>query len=119
NVHSIVSDVRLFFFSSRRRHTRSTRDWSSDVCSSDLEPRQAAIGRKLGDREIDGAVLSFVCDSALQQPRDERDHRRHVLRGARKIGRASCRERVQIEEGGGSVKQKRGMKTEEAESKAI
>src|SRR5438105_4341260 len=26
----------LFFFSSRRRHTRSTRDWSSDVCSSDL-----------------------------------------------------------------------------------
>src|SRR2546421_9828504 len=29
--------VRLFFFfSSRRRHTRSDRDWSSDVCSSDL-----------------------------------------------------------------------------------
>src|SRR5438105_4342540 len=26
----------MFFFSSRRRHTRSTRDWSSDVCSSDL-----------------------------------------------------------------------------------
>src|SRR6266536_5305168 len=26
-----------FFFSSRRRHTRSTRDWSSDVCSSDLQ----------------------------------------------------------------------------------
>src|SRR5690349_24588368 len=27
-----------FFFSSRRRHTRSLRDWSSDVCSSDLGP---------------------------------------------------------------------------------
>src|SRR5699024_11861538 len=27
----------FFFFSSRRRHTRSKRDWSSDVCSSDLE----------------------------------------------------------------------------------
>src|SRR5207249_6013319 len=27
-----------FFFSSRRRHTRSKRDWSSDVCSSDLMP---------------------------------------------------------------------------------
>src|SRR2546429_3364286 len=27
---------RLFFFSSRRRHTRCSRDWSSDVCSSDL-----------------------------------------------------------------------------------
>src|SRR5690606_39278276 len=27
----------LFFFSSRRRHTRFSRDWSSDVCSSDLD----------------------------------------------------------------------------------
>src|SRR5699024_12062907 len=27
----------VFFFSSRRRHTSSKRDWSSDVCSSDLE----------------------------------------------------------------------------------
>src|SRR5690554_7011580 len=27
----------LFFFSSRRRHTRCGRDWSSDVCSSDLD----------------------------------------------------------------------------------
>src|SRR6266542_4530202 len=27
----------MFFFSSRRRHTRCYRDWSSDVCSSDLE----------------------------------------------------------------------------------
>src|SRR5256884_7014373 len=26
----------IFFFSSRRRHTRCSRDWSSDVCSSDL-----------------------------------------------------------------------------------
>src|SRR5207249_9055184 len=28
-----------FFFSSRRRHTRSKRDWSSDVCSSDLQKK--------------------------------------------------------------------------------
>src|SRR3712207_8952840 len=28
--------TRIFFFSSRRRHTRYWRDWSSDVCSSDL-----------------------------------------------------------------------------------
>src|SRR3712207_9007600 len=28
----------MFFFSSRRRHTRCWRDWSSDVCSSDLLP---------------------------------------------------------------------------------
>src|SRR5699024_12175394 len=31
-----LSVLYLFFFSSRRRHTRSKRDWSSDVCSSDL-----------------------------------------------------------------------------------
>src|SRR5207253_8609952 len=30
----------FFFFSSRRRHTRWPRDWSSDVCSSDLHHRQ-------------------------------------------------------------------------------
>src|SRR5690349_23960258 len=30
-------EVFFFFFSSRRRHTRSLRDWSSDVCSSDLK----------------------------------------------------------------------------------
>src|SRR5579885_2723103 len=33
-----VCDI-FFFFSSRRRHTRSKRDWSSDVCSSDLEAK--------------------------------------------------------------------------------
>src|SRR2546429_7710298 len=31
-----VSVLFFFFFSSRRRHTRCSRDWSSDVCSSDL-----------------------------------------------------------------------------------
>src|SRR5690349_22292932 len=35
----------FFFFSSRRRHTRSLRDWSSDVCSSDLlAVRQSFFG---------------------------------------------------------------------------
>src|SRR6266496_3748394 len=39
-----------FFFSSRRRHTRSLRDWSSDVCSSDLdqEHRRAVVDLILG-----------------------------------------------------------------------
>ena len=32
--------VFFFFFSSRRRHTRLVRDWSSDVCSSDLGTRR-------------------------------------------------------------------------------
>src|SRR3712207_8608702 len=35
----------LFFFSSRRRHTRYWRDWSSDVCSSDLERRLDDLAR--------------------------------------------------------------------------
>src|SRR6266480_6028906 len=33
----------FFFFSSRRRHTRLTCDWSSDVCSSDLKPTAGEV----------------------------------------------------------------------------
>src|SRR5438067_1819254 len=40
--------VSNFFFSSRRRHTRSKRDWSSDVCSSDL--RSKGSGTRLHHR---------------------------------------------------------------------
>src|SRR5579872_6504803 len=45
----MLSLMVFFFFSSRRRHTRCGRDWSSDVCSSDLPPSpgdrlQAAAG---------------------------------------------------------------------------
>src|SRR3989442_898296 len=48
---SIKRIVSLFFFSSRRRHTRCGRDWSSDVCSSDLY---------LGEvEEFDAAVLDL------------------------------------------------------------
>src|SRR5215203_2516232 len=45
----------VFFFSSRRRHTRYWRDWSSDVCSSDLAERtfgyssDAAVGREMAE----------------------------------------------------------------------
>src|SRR5699024_11532942 len=58
--------ARYFFFSSRRRHTRSKRDWSSDVCSSDLHRAQrlrlaAAVGLLVVgvlDREVaDGHVV--------------------------------------------------------------
>src|ERR1041385_2795199 len=37
----------VFFFSSRRRHTRCSRDWSSDVCSSDLLSTNAVIAKRL------------------------------------------------------------------------
>src|SRR5260221_10829455 len=39
-----VTTASFFFFSSRRRHTRSLCDWSSDVCSSDLDARQPNVG---------------------------------------------------------------------------
>src|SRR6266511_5799622 len=46
----------LFFFASRRRHTRFSRDWSSDVCSSDLDI--TVTGRVRGDvRAPDGRVV--------------------------------------------------------------
>src|SRR5699024_2275177 len=50
-----------FFFSSRRRHTRSKRDWSSDVCSSDLSLLRAKIckllARQLGHENEDEFFL--------------------------------------------------------------
>src|SRR5699024_6655047 len=52
----------IFFFSSRRRHTRSKRDWSSDVCSSDLFYRQG-----LGQGKV------------LVNLKDELDHLKNYL----------------------------------------
>src|SRR5262249_59745327 len=88
---SMYSFMFLFFFSSRRRHTRLVSDWSSDVCSSDLRvfhaggarPGQLASGRgqcceRAGTRRGPGR--------AGGQGGGQR-HRRE-------IGRASCRERV-------------------------
>src|SRR2546422_7512468 len=48
----------LFFFSSRRRHTRCSRDWSSDVCSSDLAPSGGFF--PAGKNPPDGAILNYV-----------------------------------------------------------
>src|SRR5690606_39299295 len=41
---AVVCYLFFFFFSSRRRHTRFSRDWSSDVCSSDLPDRRVLRG---------------------------------------------------------------------------
>src|SRR5438105_2770895 len=52
----------IFFFSSRRRHTRSTRDWSSDVCSSDLAKAHAIWSYDGGVFfETDGSLPNSVC----------------------------------------------------------
>src|SRR5690606_36419355 len=47
----------FFFFSSRRRHTRFSRDWSSDVCSSDLEQRWRLQAPATLERLADGRLL--------------------------------------------------------------
>src|SRR3712207_6753981 len=53
--------MRCFFFSSRRRHTRYWRDWSSDVCSSDLfEDRFPGSGEGSSRRAGGGVVIAPV-----------------------------------------------------------
>src|SRR2546421_2862773 len=85
----------FFFFSSRRRHTRSDRDWSSDVCSSDLRRRQPARphardGSAFHPRlRRDGGPRLALPDREPLGPLS-------LSRGLSgdEIGRASCRERV-------------------------
>src|SRR5690606_26946557 len=57
--------VLFFFFSSRRRHTRFSRDWSSDVCSSDL-PEIRLRGLAVHTDEHDVQVLVHRLDSPGQ-----------------------------------------------------
>src|SRR5688500_20185033 len=78
----------MFFFSSRRRHTRLQGDWSSDVCSSDLSKTRKWLFSKpflLGFHQarISGA---FKDDDALEDA--------IRLFFLHEIGRASCRERA-------------------------
>src|SRR5690606_39879550 len=57
---------KIFFFSSRRRHTRFSRDWSSDVCSSDL-PHQR-IKERLTDLLFDPHSLCRIEGSGMHFP---------------------------------------------------
>src|SRR2546422_9974112 len=63
----------FFFFSSRRRHTRCSRDWSSDVCSSDLLHRR--IKSNVQHQRQAAAVPGG------HEPEDERADRAHRQRG--------------------------------------
>src|SRR2546422_896800 len=66
-----ISDV-FFFFSSRRRHTRCSRDWSSDVCSSDLFAAiwpvfirrrvQEHVRHSMAARALEGLCVLLVAD---------------------------------------------------------
>src|SRR5256886_5983848 len=51
----VETPASIFFFSSRRRHTRFDCDWSSDVCSSDLSPKSPSPAhRRLDGRQHAG-----------------------------------------------------------------
>src|SRR5256884_638044 len=50
----------FFFFSSRRRHTRCSRDWSSDVCSSDLAQAEAQILSEILNPIYSAGVAAFL-----------------------------------------------------------
>src|SRR3989449_10240764 len=53
----------FFFFSSRRRHTRCSRDWSSDVCSSDLLSAEFLMGRALANNLINLGLYDTAQDA--------------------------------------------------------
>src|SRR2546422_11310871 len=53
--------VFFFFFSSRRRHTRCSRDWSSDVCSSDLAQKDGYEAVQLG-------LVEFIKPQRITKP---------------------------------------------------
>src|SRR5690606_40522262 len=85
----------FFFFSSRRRHTRFSRDWSSDVCSSDLRILQE-------NPSLRGTVfdLPSVVEGAKEAIAAAGLTDRCGVSGGGffddpQIGRASCRERVE------------------------
>src|SRR5688500_19491575 len=94
--------VVCFFFSSRRRHTRLQGDWSSDVCSSDLI---GANETELPDTDFPVSGHHYVTWKAGVGTSHRLSRRAWVDADAsystrREIGRASCRERVEVAAGG-------------------
>src|SRR5256884_9391410 len=57
----------FFFFSSRRRHTRCSRDWSSDVCSSDLILKQGEVLIATFQAALSDADLEHLRRGLVQQ----------------------------------------------------
>src|SRR5690606_40350987 len=87
----------IFFFSSSRRHTRFSRDWSSDVCSSDLccDLIVAANDARIGFPEVHlGAFPALGGPLRLARRIGVGRAMEMMLDG--QIGRASCRERVKV-----------------------
>src|SRR5256885_4724459 len=89
--------VIVFFFSSRRRHTRLQGDWSSDVCSSDLSLkvlRIAAVDCDCTRRSAMRARRRDIGTRCSGRPERSWSTFTGAGTGVKEIGRASCRERV-------------------------
>src|SRR5260221_9697881 len=57
----------FFFFSSRRRHTRSLCDWSSDVCSSDLAlPQPGKLNDAIGAAGLTDQIVVYAATTLVQ-----------------------------------------------------
>src|SRR5256886_11236340 len=93
-----VSTLFMFFFSSRRRHTRFDCDWSSDVCSSDLDSsrRRASPKSRMAAPKTEGLGLVDLPPLKPSVPALRTIPRADDQLAAewKQIGRASCRERV-------------------------
>src|SRR5258707_2798278 len=63
--------ISCFFFSSRRRHTRYWRDWSSDVCSSDLVDRHPVQPGREGRLSAEGPNLAEQLQKSFLRQRSE------------------------------------------------
>src|SRR5690606_39370134 len=102
-----------------RRHTRFSRDWSSDVCSSDLtaegqereqpgaqeEPRRGDRSRARGGARGGGAHAvraSLVAKSPCGRTSSTAVSSTSTASGAAEIGRASCRDGAETSEGAGA-----------------
>src|SRR5256885_6004269 len=99
---AISSGYSVFFFSSRRRHTRLQGDWSSDVCSSDLSPgsdnrydASRAYGWYVGWATKDQRRLVFatlIQDEQAQKPNAGLRARDALRSEERRVGK-ECRSR--------------------------
>src|SRR5438045_9027428 len=99
--------VCLFFFSSRRRHTRCLSDWSSDVCSSDLRLLWVWIQASMAH-----GTVGRITHNGTEHGGGEK--RRYL---AHEIGRASCRERMYTRSAAASVTRKKKGRTRRTASK--